>query len=275
MTHSIPFHKMHGLGNDFVVINAVQQPFDPRQLPIRALAHRHTGIGFDQLLLIGPSSRADFACRIFNSDGSEAEQCGNGLRCVVRYIQETGLSHKKTLLLETTAGVFEAVIREDNLIQVTLGVPHFQSEQIPSLTDTVNNIYEIELNPKTRLPLMVLSLGNPHAILRVDTVENFPVSEMGQQIATHPVFPQGTNVGFMEIIDSQHIRLRTFERGVGETLACGSNACATVIAGILNHSLHQKVNVQLPLGELWIEWEGKNNPVKMIGPATTVFKGTL
>jgi len=259
----IKFSKMHGLGNDFIVIDGINQSIDPSILPISKLADRHLGIGFDQLLLIENSNNADVACRIFNADGSSAEQCGNGLRCVARFIKDNKLINKNSLRIETLGGIFQAVFCDNDLIQVEMGVPSFESLLTPvQIRDTTFSV-------------SILSMGNPHAVIRVNSLNNYPVKEMGVEIASHSIFPQGTNVGFMEIINPRHIRLRTFERGVGETLACGSNACASVVAGILAHFLESKVKVELPLGELWIEWPGTGKEVIMTGPAKNVFDGFI
>lgn len=280
MMQTIPFHKMQGLGNDFVVINAVDKSIEFSKPQIQRLAHRYLGIGFDQLLLVRASQQADFACQIFNSNGSEAEQCGNGLRCVARFIQDIGLSKKKSLTIETKAGVFSIMIGEDNLIEVTMSVPEFLPGRVPFIvaeakkSDIAETVYDLQLASET-LAFTVLSMGNPHAILRVSSVADYPVSEIGQQVAMHTAFPQSVNVGFMEIIDPRTIRLRTFERGVGETFACGSNSCAAVVAGILNHSLANKVKVKLTFGDLSIEWAGGASPVKMIGPAEMVYEGVF
>lgn len=272
----IKFSKMHGLGNDFAVIDATSQTFNLEKLPVRQLAHRYLGIGFDQLLVIEPSDKADFRCRIFNSDNSEAEQCGNGLRCIARFIHEEKLSEKSSISLETKAGIFDVVIHDYSLIQVAMGVPCFQPEKIPFLTDSIQTTYELPIyHDGADIRLSILSMGNPHAVMQVDSLEDFPVDELGIQIASYSAFPQSVNVGFMEIVDRKNIRLRTFERGVGETFACGSNACAAVVAGITNNLLDQKVKVALAFGDIWIEWEGEKKPVIMTGSATRVFDGVI
>lgn len=266
---------MHGLGNDFIVINAIQQTIDIKSIPFSLLSNRHLGIGFDQLLLVTKSSNADFACRIFNSDGSEAEQCGNGMRCIARFVQEEQLTQKKSLVLETVSGLIEVIIHDYDTIQVMMGTPYFEPERIPFIAEKMAMHYEISLDPTTpSLIFTALSLGNPHAILRVPNIKDAPVTNIGSRIAIHPAFPKGTNVGFMEIVNPRRIRLRTFERGAGETFACGSNACAAVVAGILSHELDHKVVVELTYGNLSIEWAGKSSPVIMSGPATRVFYGT-
>ena len=265
---------MHGLGNDFVIIDGISQSIHRKKIPVQALANRHTGIGFDQLLLILPSKKADFACTIFNSDGTEAEQCGNGMRCVARFIHEHHLSAKKSITIETKAGIIETFIDDYENIRVNMGVPRFEPFDIPFNADRVRHLYEIPLDDnQPGLALAVLSMGNPHAILQVTSLREFPVAKFGSMISTHPLFPKGTNVGFMEILTPNHIRLRTFERGAGDTLACGSNACAAVVSGIRNNLLEKYVKVELPLGNLWVKWENEKDSVMLIGPATHVFSG--
>jgi diaminopimelate epimerase len=258
---NIKFTKMHGLGNDFMVIDAITQTINVKQLPIQQWSNRFTGIGFDQLLLIESSKKADFSCRFFNADGSEAEQCGNGVRCVARYVHENGLWNKNILRLETQAGVVNIVIHDYKKIEATLGIPNIESD----IKLTLDEVYH----------LSNISMGNPHVILRVDSVKDIPVEELGHTIATHHTFSHGTNVGFMQIINPQHILLRTYERGVGKTFACGSNACAAVVAGILHHQLKNNVTVELELGELQIQWAGEKSAVVMTGPAENVFIGEI
>jgi diaminopimelate epimerase len=255
---SIQFCKMHSLGNDFVVMNAIHQEIDLKKISISLLADRHLGIGFDQLLLIEKSNQADFACRIFNSDGSEAEHCGNGMRCVARFIQEEQLSEKKLLTLETLSGLVEVVIHPDYDYQVKMGIP--QIEPILYTNDA--------------LQFAVVSIGNPHAILCVPSIKTVPALDISSKITAHSIFPKGANVGFMEIVNPHHIRLRTIERGAGETLACGSNACAAVVAGIFYHGLEYKVTVTLTHGDLLVEWLGEYSPVILSGSAIRVFSGS-
>lgn len=260
---SINFTKMHGLGNDFVVINTMNQPFDLSQLSIPALANRHIGIGFDQLLLIEPGTQADFFCRIFNSDGSEAEQCGNGLRCVARAIQEEGLDTRSSFLIATKAGVYSVQIEDYDHIRVTMGAPEIKE-----------TLTELKLE-QARIAMSVLSIGNPHAIIKVESVRSDWSEKMGASLSAHPYFPHGANVGFMQVINPHHILLRTFERGAGETHACGSNACAAVVAGMMNGWLKERVDVEFRYGLLTIEWKGEGKPIYMTGPAVKVFSGTL
>lgn len=267
---SIQFSKMHGLGNDFVVIDNIHQTVKLDQQHIQWLCDRHMGIGCDQLLLIEPAKNADFACRIFNANGSEAEQCGNGIRCVARFIHENRLTPKKTFSIKTKGAAVDIVIHDFDNIQATMGVPIFEPQKIPFKALKEQLTYDIE-----GISFSVLSMGNPHAITKVPSIDNAAVNEIGAKITNHELFPQGTNVGFVEIIDRKHIRLRTFERGVGETFACGSNACAAVVAGIKNHWLDHEVIVHLTHGDLTIRWLDEKSPVIMIGPAAQVFVGSL
>jgi diaminopimelate epimerase len=261
MSQILKFVKMHGLGNDFVVIDGINQQVQLTASIIKQWAHRHTGIGFDQLLLIEKSETADFYCRIFNSDGSEAEQCGNGMRCVARFLIEEHLTNKKSIQIETKSGIILAKAHDFDNIEVDMGVPIIK----PNMDLASEGIKQ----------MAVVSMGNPHAILFVDTLTEYPIQTMGSMIATHKLFPKGTNVGFVEVVTPNHIRLRTFERGAGETFACGSNACAAVVAGIINRQLAHTVTVELPLGQLNIQWNGPNQAVMMTGPASRIFAGMI
>jgi diaminopimelate epimerase len=233
------FTKMQGLGNDFVVFDAINQRVELNADQYRKLADRHFGIGCDQILLIEPArlAQTDFHYRIFNADGSEVEQCGNGARCFARFVHDKGLTPKRQIPVGTAAGRILLSLESDGLIRV--------------------------------------NMGNPHAVLAVDAVESAPVAQLGPQIENHPDFPQRVNVGFMQRLDRQHIKLRVYERGSGETLACGSGACAAVVTGRLQGLLDARVQVNLPGGELVIEWEGEDTAVMMSGPAETVFEGTI
>lgn len=263
----VPFSKMHGLGNDFIIINNMSQALSIEKLSISTLANRYVGIGFDQLLVIEPSQKADFFCRIYNADGSEAEQCGNGLRCVARFIVENKLhaSLKDALTLETIAGLFSVSIPDYEHISISLGIPDIQS----SLTGIR------PMDQDVLLDMTYLSLGNPHAVIKIDSLTNSMIDRIGLGLTTHTQFPQGANIGFMEVINPEHVRLRTFERGSGETLACGSNACAAAVTGILNGWLTNRVEIEFKYGSLWIEWAGEGQPVRMTGPASLVFTGEL
>lgn len=256
---------MHGLGNDFVIINAIKHPINPNQLPITKLSNRYTGIGFNQLLILKASVDADFFCQIFNADGSESEQCGNGLRCVGRYLQEEKLLQRRQLSLETKAGVFSLTIEDYDHIRIDLGFPLILNENA-TLTLMDNRIVRASL----------LSLGNPHAIIKIDrNKDDQTLPELAAMIAKDTQFPHGVNVGFMHVIDPHHITLRTFERGVGESFACGSNACAAVIAGVIKGWLKTPVNVQVRYGNLNVAWQDFTQSVQLIGPATRVFTGTI
>lgn len=259
----IHFTKMHGLGNDFVVINTFTQPINFSLLPISTLSNRYIGIGFDQLLLIEPSQQADFFCRIFNADGSEAEQCGNGLRCIARFIHEQGLTSHSSFTIATKAGIYPVEIKNYQHISITMGAPH-----IAEILTELAVEHSIQ-----RIPLSILSVGNPHAIIKVDSITSDLPNELGSTLSMHPYFLQGANIGFMQVISPHHILLRTFERGAGETFACGSNACAAVVAGITNGWLQSKVEVEFHYGSLLIEWEGKDKPIQMTGPASLVYTG--
>jgi diaminopimelate epimerase len=273
MSQPISFHKMQALGNDFVVINTLNQSILLEQQLIQHLANRHMGIGCDQLLLLESSSRADFGCRIFNADGSEAEQCGNGVRCLARFVHERQLIKSNSISLETKAGILDIVIKNYDSIQVNMGKPIFEPANIPFIIEKSFNIYELmDIRPDQ---LTVLSMGNPHAIIQVPSLRDYPVAEIGAKMTAHPAFPASTNSGFIEIIDRQHIHLRTFERGSGETFACGSNACAAVVAGIKNGWLDPIVKVELIYGQLLVEWQSDEHPVLMTGPAASVFTGMI
>ncbi len=262
----IVFTKMHGLGNDFVIINTLNQAVDISKLAIKELADRHRGIGFDQLITIEAARQGDFFCRIYNADGSEAEQCGNGLRCVARLLHEEKWHQHASFKLETKAGVFPLTIHDYDNIQIVMGAPHIQ-EKLTSLT--------IHSAGVEQLAMSVLSVGNPHAIVKMDSIDQLAAEQLGSAISTHPCFTQGANVGFMEIIDREHVRLRTYERGSGETSACGSNACAAAVAGIANGWLTGRVQIAFKHGCLLIEWQGENHPIYMTGPAARVYSGEL
>ncbi len=273
---TLEFTKMHGLGNDFVVIDAINQSVFLSAEQIQQLADRHTGIGFDQLLLVETASTpaADFRYRIFNADGGEVGQCGNGARCFMQFVHEQGLSRKTTLQVETASGPLQLIRRDDGLITVDMGVPRLEPMEIPFLAPARDVAYTLETNDIT-LEIAAISVGNPHAVLLVDAVASAPVAELGPAIESHPRFPQRVNVGFMEIVDADTIRLRVYERGAGETRACGSGACAAVVAGRLWKRLSAEVKVLLNGGELVVSWPAEGQPVLMTGPATTVYQGRI
>ena len=270
----INFTKMHGAGNDFMVIDAINQSVHLTPQHIRALAHRQFGVGFDQLLLVETSTIADFKYRIFNADGSEVAQCGNGARCFVRFVVDQHLTNKREINVETASGIITPKLEESGLVTVNMGAPKFSPDEIPFITDVVSNAYSLEVGNQN-VTVSVISMGNPHAVQIVDDVETAPVATLGSQIELHPQFPERVNAGFMQIIDAHHIKLRVFERGSGETLACGTGACAAVVAGIQLDLLESPVRVSARGGELQIAWLGGTTPVMMTGPTENVFTGTV
>ena len=272
----IHFTKMHGLGNDFVVLDAVRQPFVPNAAQVRFLADRHFGIGCDQLLVVDKPQRpdADFRYRIFNADGGEVEQCGNGARCFVRFVHEQGLSDQREIRVETRCGLIAPRLEDNGEISVNMGEPRFAADDIPFVTDSDTPIHQLEISGRF-INITVVSMGNPHAVQVVDNVDAAPVERDGPRIESHPRFPQRVNAGFMQISSRRAIRLRVFERGAGETLACGTGACAAVVAGIRCGLLDSPVRVDMRGGQLTIAWQGPGTPVHMTGPATTVFVGEI
>lgn len=271
----LKFTKMHGLGNDFVVIDGINQPVSLTPENIRWLADRHFGIGCDQVLIVEKAAgNADFCYRIFNADGGEVEQCGNGARCFVRFVHDHGLTGKKEICVETASGLIFPRLETSGEVTVNMGIPRFEPADIPFLAEARALTYPLEVNGK-HIEISAVSMGNPHAVQIVVNVDDAPVATEGAQIESHARFPQHVNVGYMQIIDRHHIRLRVFERGAGETLACGTGACAAVVTGIERGLLASKVKVSTHGGDLWVQWEGKNQPVLMTGPASTVFEGII
>ncbi len=271
----VKFTKMQGLGNDFVVLDGINQSIALNQQQIRLLADRHFGVGCDQILLVEKAAgQADFRYRIFNADGGEVEQCGNGARCFVRYVHDHDLTKKSEIRIETLSGVISPKLELDGNVTVNMGRPLFEPERIPFIAEQQALTYQIELqgNPVT---ITALSMGNPHAVRVVPDIENAPVDTEGALIEPHPRFPKRVNVGYMQVIDRNHIKLRVFERGAGETLACGTGACAAVVAGISLGLLDHQVIVSTRGGELTIRWHGNDEPVWMTGPAVTVFEGEI
>jgi len=270
------FHKMHGLGNDFVVVDAVRQQVELDAATVRRIADRHTGIGCDQLLLIEPahSPDNDYRYRIFNADGGEVEQCGNGARCFARFVRDQGLSDRDRIRVETGAGLLVLELRDDGQVTVDMGIPEFEPQRIPFVADARASSYELE-TASGKVTLGAVALGNPHAVLQVADPASAPVTDLGPQIESHPRFPRRVNVGFMTVIDRGRIRLRVYERGVGETRACGSGACAAVAIGRLQGLLDETVEVELNGGNLMISWPDKDASVRMTGPATHVFEGVI
>ncbi len=279
MTHvmKIKFSKMHGLGNDFVVIDGMRQYVELTPEIIRALGDRHTGIGFDQLLLVEPSKAvgADFRYRIFNADGGEVEQCGNGARCFVRFVHDQKLTDKTAIVVETKRGIIHPRLEADGLVTVDMGQPRFAPNEIPFESETDAAEQSLQLADGTTLTIGAVSMGNPHAVTLVADVDTAPVADQGPQVESHARFPQRVNAGFMQVVDRHNIRLRVYERGAGETLACGTGACAAVVSGIRRGLLDSPVRVQTRGGELSIAWGGPRQPVVMTGPAVTVFTGEI
>jgi diaminopimelate epimerase len=272
----LKFTKMHGLGNDFVVFDGVRQEVALDAERCRFLADRRFGIGCDQVLLVEPprSAGTDFYYRIFNADGSEVEQCGNGARCFARFVREQGLTDKDEIPVGTKAGEIRLYVEPDGQVRVNMGIPIFEPSLIPFLTEAEADRYPLEVDGRT-LEIGAVSMGNPHAVLRVDDLDQAPVTTLGPLIERHPRFPRRVNAGFMQVLEPGHIRLRVFERGVGETLACGTGACAAVAVGRRLGLLDPRVRVSLPGGDLVIEWPAESRPVWMTGPAVRVFEGEI
>lgn len=273
----LKFSKMHGLGNDFIVIDAIRQSVSLTTAQVRFLADRHFGIGCDQLLLVENSDHADvdFRYRIFNADGGEVSQCGNGARCFARYVYDHGLTEKTTIAVETASGVIYPTLQHDDQISVDMGQPRFLPEQVPFKVDEAANTYMLAIEPGHQVEIAALSMGNPHAVMLVDDVDTAPVLEIGPLIEAHPQFPERVNAGFMQLISHDAIKLRVYERGAGETSACGTGACAAVVSGIRRGLLARDVTVQLPGGQLQISWPDEQASVTMTGPATHVFDGEI
>ncbi|MFB8830105.1 diaminopimelate epimerase [Azotobacter sp. CWF10] len=270
------FTKMHGLGNDFMVLDLVSQHAHIQPKHAKQWGDRHTGIGFDQLLIVEPPSRpdVDFRYRIFNADGSEVEQCGNGARCFARFVLDKRLTVKKRIRVETRSGIIELDIRPDGQVCVDMGPPRLEPKDIPFQAESAALNYQVEVDGRV-VELAALSMGNPHAVLRVENVESAPVHELGPKLEHHPRFPQRVNVGFLQIVDRQHARLRVWERGAGETQACGTGACAAAVAAIRQGWMDSPVLVDLPGGRLSIAWAGPGQSVMMTGPAVRVYEGQV
>lgn len=270
------FTKMHGLGNDFMVLDLVRQHTVLTHEQIRIWSNRKTGIGFDQLLLVEPTTQpgCDFAYRIYNADGGKVEQCGNGARCVARFVVDQGLTAKSELTFAMATGSIDTSLLSNNQVKVGMGAPILTPATIPFLVDAQALTYPIQVGGK-HYEISAVSMGNPHAVVLVADVDTTAVAELGPLLEHHPLFPQQTNAGFMQIIDTANIRLRVFERGAGETLACGTGACAAVVAGRLRELLTDDVNVHTHGGTLRIRWEGGQNCVWMTGPTATVFEGKV
>ena len=269
------FTKMHGLGNDFVLIDCVNQSVNLSLEQLRNIANRRLGIGCDQILLIERTeSDADFRYRIFNSDGGEVEQCGNGARCLVSYIYDKGMTQKKEISVETLGGIIFPKLEINGEVTVNMGTPKFEPKEIPFVADKRMLTYLLEVNEK-QIEFSILSMGNPHAVQVVEDINQSPVLVEGSLIESHSRFPKHVNAGYMQIVNREHINLRVYERGAGETLSCGTGACAAVVAGITRGLLDSRVTVSTTGGNLSICWEGDNNPVWMTGPTVSVFDGEI
>ena len=272
----LKFTKMHGLGNDFIVIDAINQAFDPKPARIRAWAQRHTGIGFDQLLVVekADSEAAAFKYRIFNADGSEVEQCGNGARCFARFVREQNLTDLDVIPVETSSGLIQLEMLDDSRVRVNMGIPQFEPRVIPLATETRADQYSLDIDGQS-IQFSALAIGNPHIVIQVDDLAGADVETLGPLLEAHPFFPQRVNVGFMQVIDRGHFELRVFERGVGETKACGSGACAAFIAGQRLGLLDTQAQAHLYGGDLNLEWQGEGNPVMMTGETVMAFQGEI
>jgi len=269
------FTKMHGLGNDFILIDCINQSVQLSQEQLRYLANRRLGIGCDQILLVEKAkSNADFRYRIFNSDGSEVEQCGNGARCFIRYVYDQGMTQKKEIRVETLGGVIVPKLETNGEVTVNMGVPKFEPQEIPFVAKKRMLTYLLDIDEK-QIEFSILSMGNPHAVQIVEDINQSPILVEGALIENHPRFPQHVNAGYMQVVNRKHINLRVYERGVGETLSCGTGACAAVVAGITRGLLDSAVKVSTIGGNLSVFWEKENNPVWMTGPAISVFDGEI
>jgi len=272
----LAFTKMHGLGNDFVVIDAINQPVRLDDQQIRAIADRRFGVGCDQLLLVEPPDHpaVDFRYRIFNADGGEVEQCGNGARCFARFVRDKGLTDKREIPVRTAAGDLLLTVLDDGQVTVDMGKPRLEPADLPLDMPRRRDEYELTANGQV-VRFRAVSMGNPHMVILVDDVDTAPVETLGPVLESHRAFPQRVNVGFMQVTGPDHFRLRVYERGAGETLACGTGACAAMVAGRLAGLLDQQATAQLRGGSLSIRWAGEGEPVYMTGPAISVFEGTI
>lgn len=272
---TLSFTKMHGLGNDFIVIDATQTPFLLNKKDITLLSNRHTGIGFDQCLIVEKSTvpDIDFFYRIFNADGQEVGQCGNGARCLARFVQARGLTHKNNLRVQTKTTVLDLHLHADQTVTVHFAQPNLIPQNIPLQTAQQEIEYTLKIGRKT-YHFHAISVGNPHALLIVKDLNTVDVTQIGQMLSVHPFFPEQTNVGFVEILNSQHLKLRVYERGCGETQACGSGAVAAAAIGHLYHNMANQIQVSLPGGDLQINWPEQAGPIYLRGPAAFVYEGT-
>lgn len=271
------FTKMHGLGNDFMVVDGVTQKVFFSSDLIKRLADRHFGVGFDQLLLVEPpfDPEVDFHYRIFNADGSEVQMCGNGARCFVRFVVDHNLTNKRDILVSTVSGVLRLKLNDDDTVTVNMGSPELVPEKIPFKASAQATEYTIKLKDGTEFKHGAVSMGNPHATFFFDDVKTSPVEKYGKELECHPNFPEKVNVGFAQVVDNHTLNLRVFERGCGETMACGTGACGAAVVAITQGRVQSPVTVNLPGGTLRISWDGGKSPVMMSGPATRVYEGTI
>ena len=271
----LKFTKMHGLGNDFVVVDAINQTIELTSDQVRKLADRRFGVGCDQILVVERPQAADvdFRYRIFNADGSEVEQCGNGSRCFVRFVVDKGLTSKTEIRVETKSGIISPRLVDNGLVTVNMGVPILEPTRVPFTTDSNAVVQSLDLGNGQSAAITAVSMGNPHAVQVVADVDTAPVATQGPLIESHPRFPARVNAGFLQVVGTHEIRLRVFERGAGETLACGTGSCAAVVAGIRRELLASPVTVHTRGGDLSISWDGPGTPVMMTGPAVSVFEG--
>ena len=272
----VQFAKMHGLGNDFVVFDAISQDVHLSREQLRRVADRRLGVGCDQILIVRAAGEAgaDFDYQIYNSNGEEVEQCGNGARCIGKFLVHNKLTSKSSINIRTVSGVYRIYLRDDGLVTVDMGAPVFEPVEIPFTAAQASASYTLPVDGQ-QVEIGAVSMGNPHAVIQVDDIEHAPVSTVGPKIETHPMFPNKANVDFMQVLDAQHIALRVFERGVGETRACGTGACAAVAVGQIQNRLDAKVTVRLPGGSLLVECNHPTQPVLMTGPAAFSFEGSL
>ncbi|MCH4244696.1 diaminopimelate epimerase [Acinetobacter gerneri] len=272
----LEFTKMHGLGNDFMVVDLISQRAYFDAVTIQRLADRHFGVGFDQLLIVEPPDEpnVDFKYRIFNADGSEVEQCGNGVRCFARFVHERQLTNKTKLRVQTCSGIVEPELGPNGWVRVNMGYPRFLPNEIPFVAEEPENLYDLALADDESISIDVVNMGNPHAVTIVSNVLTAEVAKIGPQVESHERFPERVNAGFMQIVDEKHARLRVYERGVGETMACGTGACAAAVSGMRRGLLANNVEIELAGGKLQIEWQ-EGGVVWMTGPTATVYEGRL
>lgn len=274
---TIQFTKMHGLGNDFMVIDAIRQQINLQPAQIAALSKRDTGIGFDQCLIVETSKEKeiDFFYRIFNADGQEVGQCGNGARCLARFLSHYGLTSKKVISVATFTTRMQLQLNDDNTVTIEMGCPKLDPINIPLITQSQASLYPLPLANGATHNVHAVNVGNPHAITIVKNIHNIDINTLGKQISEHPWFPEHCNAGFMQLIDNKHILLRVYERGCGETKACGSGAVAAAAIGRLYHQLSEQIQITLPGGELIVNWPHINGPIYLNGPASFVYEGVL